>query len=137
MVAIEVGIRRWQRRNTAFFWERDILCYFMRGHGFLRRDTDESIEVTPGTAVHFKEGWRGELESFEPVEASYMTCSGGPSNQTPVLRDVLNASPLKDWGAIPTMIEGFSVTAGILLGREPSGHAESGIWTCTPRYLAV
>jgi uncharacterized cupin superfamily protein len=97
---IEVGIRRWRQRNTAFFWERDILCYFMRGHGFLRRDTDESIEVTPGTAVHFKEGWRGELESFEPVEASYMTCSGGPFNQTPVLRDVLNASPLKDWGAI-------------------------------------
>jgi uncharacterized cupin superfamily protein len=58
--AIEVGIRRWQQRNTAFFWERDILCYFMRGHGFLRRDTDGSIEVTPETAVHFKEGWRGD-----------------------------------------------------------------------------
>jgi hypothetical protein len=46
--AIEVGIRRWQQRNTAFFWERDILCYFMRGHGFLRPDTDGSIKVTPG-----------------------------------------------------------------------------------------
>jgi len=30
------------------------------------------------------------------------------------------------------MIEGTSHTAGILLSRESSGHAESGIWTCTP-----
>ena len=30
------------------------------------------------------------------------------------------------------MIEGTSHTAGILLNRESSGRAESGIWTCTP-----
>jgi hypothetical protein len=61
-----------------------------------------------------------------------MTCDGAPAREAPVLRGVLTAAPLKDWGAIPTMIEGTSHTAGILLGRKPSGRAESGIWTCTP-----
>jgi uncharacterized protein len=129
---VEVGIRRWEQGNTDFFCASDCLCYFQRGRGFFRRNTGESIEVTPGTAVHFKEGWRGTLESSEHLEASYMKCAGGPADRTPILRDVLTAAPLKDWGAIPTMIEGTSFTAGILLSREPNGRAESGIWTCTP-----
>lgn len=129
---VEVGIRRWQQGGTDFFCENDMFCYFQHGRGFFRRETGESIEVTPGTAVQFKEDWRGRLESSEPLDASYMTCGGGPAIHTPVLRDVLAAAPLKDWGAIPTMIEGTSFTAGILLSRELSGRAESGIWTCTP-----
>jgi uncharacterized protein len=129
--AVEVGIRRWPQGSNDFFCASDILCYFLRGRGVFRRDTGESVEVTPETAVHFK-GWRGTLASSEPLEASYMTCDGGPADRTPVLRDVLTAAPLKDWGPIPTMIEGTSFTAGILLSREPNGRAESGIWTCTP-----
>lgn len=130
--SVEVGVRRWRQETAALFCERDMFCYFQRGRGLFRRDTGESIEVAVGTAVHFKEGWRGALEASEPLEATYMTCDGGPDPHTPVLRDVLTAAPLKDWGAIPTMIEGTSLTAGILLSREPSGRAESGIWTCTP-----
>jgi uncharacterized cupin superfamily protein len=129
---LEVGIRRWPPGNSTFTSELDTLCYFQRGRGWFRRDTGESIEVAPGTAVHFKQGWRGTLEASEAVDVSYMGCAGGPATATPVLRDVLSAAPLKDWGAIATMIEGTSRTAGILLSREADGRAESGIWTCTP-----
>jgi uncharacterized cupin superfamily protein len=53
---------------------------------------------------------------------------------TPVLRGPHQAGPLKDWGPVPTMIEGQSVTAGILLHKGPGGRRETGIWTCTPGY---
>ena len=130
--AVEVGIRRWQQGTSGFFCKRDVLCYFQLGRGIFRRDSGESIEVALGTAVHFKQNWSGVLEALGPLEATYMACDGGPAPETPVLRSVLNAAPLNDWGAIPTMIEGTSHTAGILLSREPGGRAESGIWTCTP-----
>src|ERR1035437_541369 len=68
--ALEVGIRRWQPGNHPFTCEFDTLCYFQRGRGLFRRDTGESIDVVPGTAVHFKEGWRGAFECLEPVDAS-------------------------------------------------------------------
>lgn len=51
---------------------------------------------------------------------------------TPVLRDPAGITALTDWGAIPTMIEGESHTAGVLLYKGPEGHPESGIWVCTP-----
>jgi hypothetical protein len=54
------------------------LCYFQRGRGFFRRDTGESIEVTPGTAVHFTEDWRGALESSEPLEGQLYDVRRGP-----------------------------------------------------------
>ena len=130
--SLEVGIRGWQPGKIIFRCQRDTFCYFQAGRGVFMRDNGESIPVVSGTAVHFKQGWRGVLEAFEPLEASFMTCDGGPADQTPVLRDVLAAGPLNEWGAIPTMIEGTSQTAGILISREPDGRAESGIWTCTP-----
>jgi len=130
--ALEAGIRGWQPGKASFHCQRDMFCYVQGGSAVFHRDTGESIQVVSGTAVHFKQGSRGVLEVFEPLEVSYMTCNGGPADQTPVLRDVLAAGPLKDWGAIPTMIEGTPRTAGILLSREPNGRAESGIWTCTP-----
>lgn len=129
--AVEAGLRRWQA-STDFDCERDFLCYFQRGRGSFCRDSGELISVAPGTVVHFKQGYRGALEIFEPIEASFMMCAGGPAAHTPILHDVLTAAPLKDWGAIPTMIAGTSFTAGILLSREAGGRAESGIWTCTP-----
>ncbi len=109
-----------------------MLCYFQRGTGFFHRHNGERIAATPGILVHFKEGWNGTVELSDALEASYSICDGGGSPVTPVLRDVRTAAPLKDWGAIPTMLEGTSTTAGILLSREANGCAESGIWTCTP-----
>ena len=129
---VEVGIRTWQRGTERVICESDLLCYFQLGRAIFSRDTGGSIEVSRGTMVHFGEGWRGSVECLETLEATYMGCKGGPTPQTPVLRDVLTAAPLKDWGAIPSMIEGTSFTAGILLSRQANGRAESGIWTCTP-----
>ena len=44
------------------------------------------------------------------------------------------AGPFKDWGIIPTMIEGASHTSGIVLHKGPNGESETGIWICTPGY---
>jgi len=40
--------------------------------------------------------------------------------------------PFKDWGVIPTMIEGESRTSGIVLHKGPEGQSETGIWICGP-----
>lgn len=42
--------------------------------------------------------------------------------------------PFKDWGVIPTMIEGESRTSGIVLHKGPEGESETGIWICTPGF---
>ena len=42
--------------------------------------------------------------------------------------------PFKDWGVIPTMIEGESRTSGIVLHKGLEGQSETGIWICTPGY---
>ena len=44
------------------------------------------------------------------------------------------AGPFKDWGVIPTMIEGESRTSGLVLHKGPNGESETGIWICTPGY---
>ena len=129
---VEVGIRRWEPGGEELTCERGLLVYFFRGRGQAQGDSKEPLEITPGTLVHFKGSWQGELHITEPVEATYMSCEGGTSGDASLARDVLHAAPLKDWGAIPTMIDGRSLTSGILLSREPNGRAESGIWTCTP-----
>ena len=127
----EVGVRRFSA-DAPFHAERDTVCYIQAGSATFTRDNGEAVPVAPETLVHFKTGWRGSVQVLQPVDVSYANCNGGPSDTTPVLRNVLTAGPLKDWGEIPTMIEGVSRTAGILLSRESNHRAESGIWTCTP-----
>ena len=51
---------------------------------------------------------------------------------TPIIKNPLSFSPLLDWGAIPTMLEGQSMTSGKLLHKGPEGRSECGIWRCTP-----
>ncbi|HEY7750361.1 MAG TPA: cupin domain-containing protein [Aestuariivirgaceae bacterium] len=46
----------------------------------------------------------------------------------------LGARDLKDWGVVPTMIEGESRTSGIVISRNSDGSSECGIWECTPGY---
>lgn len=127
----EVGLRHFAA-NAEFHSERDTLCYIQAGSATFTRDTGDAIDASPDSLVHFKTGWRGSVRVSEPLDVTYAICTGTPSESTPVLRNSLTASPLKDWGAIPTMIEGVSRTAGILLSRDPDHRAESGIWTCTP-----
>jgi uncharacterized protein len=130
--ALEIGIRRWSCGKAVQAFANDELRYFMKGLGVFRSDGGEVIEVEPGTAVHFKQGWKGEVEVAETLDASYVSCSGGSAERTPVLRGVMTAGPLKEWGPVSKPLEGVSQTAGILLSREPDKRAESGIWTCTP-----
>ena len=42
--------------------------------------------------------------------------------------------PFKDWGIIPTMIEGESRTSSMVIFKGPNGQSESGISICTPGY---
>jgi uncharacterized cupin superfamily protein len=53
---------------------------------------------------------------------------------TPTLREPLKVRELKDWGVVPTMIDGESKTAGVVIFRNPDGTSECGIWECTPGY---
>ena len=51
---------------------------------------------------------------------------------TPLMRKPLEETDLKDWGVIPTMIEGESRTSGKVIYKGPNGESESGLWICTP-----
>ena len=129
---VEVGIRRLAPGIIHLTTPVDELNYFFRGRAVYRSPHGETIEVTPGTVVHFKSGWDGECHVAEALDATYMQCPGEPAGKTPVLRDPMHPGPLKDWGIIPTMIDGSSRTAGLLLSRDRDGRSESGVWTCTP-----
>ena len=53
-------------------------------------------------------------------------------SSAPHIQDPAHYSgPLKDWGIVPTMIEGTSRTRGIVLHK---GESEAGIWECTPGF---
>lgn len=130
--SIEVALRRLFPGAAPFHSAQHTVAYILRGRARFLRDSGEIVEALPGSLLHFKQSWAGRVEVAETLELSCMTCPGAPSAETPVLRDVLSAAPLKDWGVIPTMLQGTSHTAGILLSRDPDNRAESGIWTCTP-----
>ncbi len=44
------------------------------------------------------------------------------------------AGELTDWGPVLTMIEGRSLTSGVLIHKDPDGENECGLWVCTPGY---
>ncbi len=113
------------------------LCYFLTGRATYTEHNGETIEISPGTVVHFPSGWTGRCDVKETLRNTYMLVRWPTSIErgaSPQLRGPLTAGPLKDWGAIPTMIEGQSVTAGILLHKGPGGRNETGIWTCSPGF---
>ena len=113
----------------------DELCFFLSGQATYTEHNGETIEVGPGTVVHFPSGWTGRCDVRETIRNTYMLVRRPTAidrGAAPLLRQPLSAGPLKDWGPVPTMIEGQSVTAGILLHKGPGGVCETGIWTCTP-----
>jgi uncharacterized cupin superfamily protein len=115
----------------------DELCYFLSGRATYTEHNGETIEVSAGSVVHFPSGWTGRCDVHETLRITYMLVRWPTSidrGASPQLRGPLTAGPLKDWGPIPTMIEGQSVTAGILLHKGPDGRNETGIWTCSPGY---
>ncbi len=115
----------------------DELCYFLAGRATYTEHNGETIDVAAGSVVHFPSGWTGRCDVQERLRNTYMLVRWPTSidrGASPQLRGPLTAGPLKDWGAIPTMIEGQSLTAGILLHKGPGGRNETGIWTCSPGY---
>ena len=115
----------------------DELCYFLAGRATYTEHNGETIDVAAGSVVHFPSGWTGRCDVQEQLRNTYMLVRWPTSidrGASPLLRGPLTAGPLKDWGAVPTMIEGQSVTAGILLHKGPGGRNETGIWTCSPGY---
>lgn len=115
----------------------DELCYFLAGRATYTEHNGETIEVSAGSVVHFPSGWTGRCDVHETLRITYMLVRWPTSidrGASPQLRGPLTAGPLKDWGPVPTMIEGQSLTSGILLHRGPDGRNETGIWTCSPGY---
>ena len=113
----------------------DELCYFLGGRAAYTEHNGETIEVAPGAVAHFPSGWTGRCDVEATLRCTYMlvrTPAAFERGPTPVLRGPQAAGPLADWGPVPTMIEGQSATAGILLHKGPGGARETGIWTCTP-----
>ncbi len=125
---------------------RNEFLWVMGGKATYKKDkTNGDInEVTIGKddALLFPAGWQGEAVVEETLQVTYMLSASEAQATTPkhhlMLRNPLAATALKDWGVIPTMVEGESRTAGLLLHREanpqPGLTAECGFWTCTPGY---
>ena len=53
---------------------------------------------------------------------------------TPILRHPKTTTGLEDWGPVPNMIDGSSMTSVLVLHIGSNGESESGIWVCTPCY---
>jgi uncharacterized protein len=122
----EVGILELPSGEQEVRLEYDWACYVMTGSA-----TTNGSSLRPDSYFHFKAGWQGKLIISETLRLSYMRVAGGAKKTTDALHDVQNIHEVKDWGVIPTMLEGESRGSGVLLSREEDRRNESGIWTCT------
>ena len=50
----------------------DELCFFHSGRATYTEHNGETIEVTPGTVVHFPSGWSGRCDVHETIRNTYM-----------------------------------------------------------------
>lgn len=115
----------------------DELCYFLSGRATYTEHNGDTIDVTPGTVVHFPSGWMGRCDVRETLRNTYMLSIATATidrGATPVLRKPETCDASTDWGPVPTMIEGRSLTSGRLLHKGPGGISETGIWVCTPGF---
>jgi len=113
----------------------DEICYFQAGRATYTEHNGDTIEVGSETVVHFPSGWTGRCDVKETLRNTYMlarTPAVIDREATPVMRKPKEIGNLVDWGAVPTMIEGQSMTSGRLLHKGPGGRSETGIWVCTP-----
>jgi hypothetical protein len=115
---------------------RDEFLWVMSGRATYSGKNGGTLSVGPGQAVLFPAGWSGEASVAETLRVTYILSGSEPTESTPkapkLLANPLALKELKDWGLIPTMIQGESRTAGVLLNREADQTAECGFWTCTP-----
>lgn len=133
--AVEAGLWLCTPGSWRLSIPKEELCHFISGRATYRATAGgQPIEIVPGTVVHFHPGWEGTCEVRETMRVVYMAAAydAGGAAGVDVMRDPGGITDLVDWGPVPTMIEGRSVTSGRLLCRRPDQHAESGIWLCTP-----
>jgi len=117
----------------------DEFCYFTEGRATYKSDAGEIVEVEPQTAVMFPKGWKGVCTVHETLRNTYILAKTDPrfKEKDGMMRVSYKKKPLeekdvKDWGVIPTMIEGESHISGILIHKGPEGQSECGVWNCTP-----
>ena len=117
---------------------RDELCHFISGSATYESEDGTRIDVSAGSVVLFRAGWRGTCTVHHAMRNVYMLNNAGdaaPPSRAVVMHGPANhPGPFKNWGLIPTMIEGASHTSGTLLHKGRSGESEAGIWICTPGY---
>jgi uncharacterized cupin superfamily protein len=117
---------------------RDELCYFVAGRAEYVHDHGGRIDILPETLVLFPAGWSGVCTVHETIRNTYMLTAEDPvqpgqsAADAPSLRNPLAQTALIDWGVIPTMLEGQSLTSGKLLHKGALGRSECGLWRCTP-----
>jgi uncharacterized protein len=134
---VEVGL--WSCTPGAFrlaLAGDELLCV-LAGRATYTEHNGETVEAAPGHVIHFPSGWSGRCDVQQSLRASYMKTRAAAMidrGATPCLLAPEDPGPLRDWGPVPTMIEGQSRTAGLLLHRGPGGFPESGVWTCSPGY---
>ena len=68
----EVGL--WQCTPGTWPLEipRDELCHFVSGRATYTHESGETIEIVPGTVVHFRAGWKGMCQVHETMRNVYM-----------------------------------------------------------------
>jgi uncharacterized protein len=123
----EVGVLELPSGEQDIRLEYDWVCYVMAGNAVANGSS-----LHKDSYLHFKAGWQGKMIVTDLLRLSYLRVPGGAKKATDVLHDVQNIHEVKDWGLIPTMLEGESHTSGVLLSREEDRRNESGIWICTP-----
>lgn len=132
----KAGILTSRPCRMPIIFERDQLSHFTAGKATYTGIGGETINVEPGTLVHFRRDWTGELVVHQPLRQVYGACSGGSGvGATPVLADVARVPAEEDWGPIPNPLEGEPRTSGIVLAKD--GLVESGVWVCTPGKWAL
>lgn len=132
---VESGIWQCSPGEWPLELPRDELCYFIRGSGVYESEGGQFVEIRPERLVFFPAGWRGKCSVTATLRNTYMLNNFASAGQAEAL--VLDSpagleGPFKDWGSVPTMLEGVSNTSGRLLYKGPSGQSESGVWICTP-----
>jgi len=54
------------------------------------------------------------------------------TSSAPHIDSTSSYDDLRDWGSVPTLLDGQSHTSGQVLHKGPNGESECGIWICTP-----
>ena len=107
-----------------------------RGHSRHRRAVQGRLDRHLHGARNHAQRLHAELTKHPRLRTNPVTITLD-STAPHLLHPESYPGPFKDWGVIPTMIEGESRTSGLVLYKGPNGESETGIWIATPGYLEL